>query len=379
MRFFFDHRIFMQKKGLVWSAGFALFSMFFGSGNLVFPLTVGYESQGHYFWGALGIILTGVVVPFLGVLGMMLHKGSLESFFAVLGKKGTLIFSFCLLALMGPFGVLARCLTVAHGALLLLFPSIPLGLTSLLLCVIIFFLTVNENKTVSIIGTFLTPFLLLSIGTIVFFGLQESPTFNETAVSAWPAFSNGFFKGYYIMDLLAAFFFSQFIIQHLFKITGNDQKQSLAIFFKAALVGAGLLASIYFFLVLLGWYYAPLLQDKPAQEFLGLIAIQSLGNLAGPIVCLAVMFACLTTAIILTTLFANFLKNELFPNRLSFKFSSAITLGIGCAVSILEFEGISKILGPVIEIIYPGLIILTLLNIVLFFKNKKTLFIEKVI
>lgn len=129
----------MKNKWLVVSTGFALFSMFFGSGNLVFPITVGQESEGHYLLAAFGILFTGVVVPFLGVLGMMLYKGDIYSFFSCFGKKGTFLFSFLALALMGPFGVLARCLTVAHGALLLLLPNASLPLTSLLLCFVIYF------------------------------------------------------------------------------------------------------------------------------------------------------------------------------------------------------------------------------------------------
>lgn len=360
----------MRSKLLVCSTGFALFSMFFGSGNLVFPLTVGYESQGHFLLGALGIILTGVIVPFLGVYAMMLYKGDLQSFFAIFGKKGTLLFSFCLLALMGPFGVLARCLTVAHGALLLLFPDLSLVIASLIMCMIIFFLSVNENKTVTIIGTFLTPFLLLAIGTIVFFGFQESSFKMDSANFAWHSFKNGFFKGYYIMDLLAAFFFSHFIIKHLLAITENNERKALSIFFRASFIGAGLLASVYFVLVLLGWSYAPLLDQKQPQEYLGLIAMESLGTMAGPIVCLAVVFACLTTAIILTLLFANFLKDELLPKKIGSKTAIMITLFTGFVVSTLEFEGISKILGPIIEIIYPGLIVITLVNILYYLINK---------
>lgn len=95
----------MKNKWFVVSTGFALFSMFFGSGNLVFPITVDQESEGHYLLAALGILFTGVVVPFLGVLGMMLYKGDIYSFFSCFGKKGTFLFSFLALALMGPFGV----------------------------------------------------------------------------------------------------------------------------------------------------------------------------------------------------------------------------------------------------------------------------------
>src|SRR5579862_5846740 len=149
----------MKKQLLVISTGFALFSMFFGSGNLVFPISVGTECQGHFILGSLGILMTGVIVPFLGVLGMMLYKGDIASFFGCFGKKGTFIFSLLALALMGPFGVLARCLTVAHGALMLILPHISLPLTSALLCLIIFLLTVKKSKIVPILGSVLTPFL----------------------------------------------------------------------------------------------------------------------------------------------------------------------------------------------------------------------------
>ena len=89
----------MKDKWLIVGTGFALFSMFFGSGNLVFPITVGQESEGHYLLAAFGILFTGVAVPFLGVLGMMLYKGDIYSFFNCFDKKGTFLFSFLALSL----------------------------------------------------------------------------------------------------------------------------------------------------------------------------------------------------------------------------------------------------------------------------------------
>jgi branched-chain amino acid:cation transporter, LIVCS family len=355
----------MNKKQLALSTGFALFSMFFGSGNLVFPITVGMESEGHYFLAAFGIIFTGVIVPFLGVLGMMLYKGDLYSFFSSFGKKGTFIFSFLALALMGPFGVLARCLTVAHGALLLLLPSITLPLSSFLLCALIFLLTINKTKIVTVLGMVLTPFLLLAISVIAFFGLYEGSFPLSTASNGWMALKNGFFQGYQTMDLLAAFFFSQFVIGHLCKKLGStaENKTTLNIFFRAMLVGAGILSAVYFVLVLLGSIYSPLLFQKPPQEMLGLIALESLGSLAAPFLCLAVVFACLTTALVLTSLFADFLRNEVSKGRLAHSPSLLITLLIGFLVSTLDFAGIARFLGPVLEIIYPALIVLTIVNI----------------
>lgn len=352
----------MKNKWLVISTGFALFSMFFGSGNLVFPITVGQESEGHYLLAALGILSTGVAVPFLGVLGMMLYKGDSYEFFSCFGRKGIFLFSFLALALMGPFGVLARCLTVAHGALLLLWPNASLPLASFVMCGVIYFLTVNKNKIVSTLGSVLTPFLLLAIALIAFFGLKAGALPETTTLSGWTALKHGFFQGYQTMDLLAAFFFSQFVIKHLHGKL-SEEAPLMKTFCKSSLIGAGLLSSVYFALVLLGWIYSPLLTHIPPQEMLGVIAMKSLGNAAAPCVCLAVLFACLTTAIVLASLFADFLQTQATQGKMGNKLALLLTLGIGFIVSTFDFAGIAKFLGPVLEAIYPALIVLTLVNI----------------
>lgn len=356
----------MKTTRVAVSTGFALFSMFFGSGNLVFPILVGQESQGHFLLAGLGIILTGVIIPFMGVLGMMLYQGSLRDFFACFGSKGLFLFSLLCLGLMGPFGVLARCLTVAHGALVQLAPSISLEMSSLGFCLLIFLLTVNKNSIIPVLGSLLTPFLLVSIATIAFFGLKSGSFSAPISDSnSFDALKNGFFTGYQMMDLVASFFFSGFIIQHLRQHypEGTQTGALLKVFFRAAMVGGAILSAVYGALVLLGWLYAPQLTDVAPKEMLGTIAIHSLGHFAAPCVSLAVVFACLTTAIVLTSLFADFLQHEISKNRLSNPLSLLITLGLGFAVSTLDFAGIASFLGPVLEAIYPALIILTLVNI----------------
>lgn len=350
---------------LVLSTGFALFSMFFGSGNLVFPISVGYESEGHYLLAALGIVLTGVIVPFGGVFGMMLFEGDLNRFFRFFGPKGTFLFSFLALALMGPFGVLARCLTVAHGATQQIFPAATLTMSSLTMCGVIFLLVFHKNKILSLLGHVLTPFLLLSIAAIVFFGITQGSIDAPASLDQLKAFKNGFFQGYQTMDLLAAFFFSQFVINQLMKSmpTGDGKKATLQLFFKASLIGGGLLAMVYCALVVLGWIYAPLLLNKPPEEMLGIIAMESLGSMAAPCVCVAIIFACLTTAIVLTSLFADFIRHEVSKGLLNNTAAILITLTIGFFVSTLEFSGIAAFLGPLLEAVYPALIALTAINI----------------
>jgi LIVCS family branched-chain amino acid:cation transporter len=360
----------MKKNWLIVSTGFALFSMFFGSGNLVFPITVGQLSEGKYLLASLGILLTGVIVPFLGVLGMMMHEGNISIFFRFLGKTGIFWFSFLALALMGPFGVFARCLTVAHGAVQLLVPSASLLITSTVLCITVYLLTVNKTKIISVLGIWLTPALLLSIGAIAFFGLKGGFPVEAVNAESWTVFKNGFFHGYQTMDLLAAFFFSTFIIQQL-KGKSKDVS-SIKVFLKASLIGAGILSVVYIALVALGWAYAPILAEVAPQEMLGQIAMKALGSFAAPCVCIAVIFACLTTAIALATLFSDFLRTEVLRNKIGHKTSLAVTLVIGILVSTLQFSGIAKFLGPLLEMIYPALIALTVVNIILKLRKPKT-------
>ncbi len=358
----------MKTKSIVFSTGLAMFSMFFGSGNLVFPLVVGQLSQGHYATGAIGILLTGVFVPFLGILAMLLFNGNQNEFFSRLGKPATFWFPLFAISIMGPFGVLARCITVAHGAFRLLLPETPLWMFSIFACAVIFLLTIRKNKIVPVLGSVLTPLLLLSLTAIVCFAVtsMDLPSVTEGSGSAWSSFKLGIFEGYQTMDLLAAFFFSVFVIKHLkdHQMVKENSPESLSIFLKSSLIGAGLLATIYCFLVLMGAMYAPELGSIPPQEMLGFIAKKALGPWAAPVVCIAVILACATTAVVLTSLFADFLRKEVSKDRIPPALALTATLAIAFGVSTLEFSGISKILGPILEICYPALIVLAVMSII---------------
>lgn len=349
----------MKNKALILSTGLAMFSMFFGSGNLVFPLVVGQQCSGHFAFASLGILLTGVFVPFLGILAILLFNGSSKDFFGQMGKHATFWFPLIALSLMGPFGVLARCITVAHGAFRLLIPDVSLVGFSIASCLVIFVLTISKHRIVSLLGSVLTPLLLTSLAAIAFFGLSKADVPAASLDGGWPSFFNGIFQGYQTMDLLAAFFFSAFLIKHLKK----QSDHSLPIFLKSSLIGASLLSVVYCLLILLGSIYSAELAFVPPQEMLGFVAEAALGPWAAPVVCCAVVLACLTTAIVLTSLFADFLRKEVAKEKINSPIAIVVTLAIAFFTSTLEFSGIAKILGPILEVLYPALIVLTIVSI----------------
>lgn len=355
----------MKKQLFVLSTGLALFSMFFGSGNLVFPLLVGQESQGHFLLATLGICLTGVLMPFLGVIAMMLFKGNTERFFSTMGKGANFWFPLIALSLMGPFGVLARCITVAHGSFALLFPSVSLPIFSAVFCLIIFFICLNKSKMVSVLGSYLTPFLLLALTAIFLCGFLFGSSTEVTNSYALGAFQNGFLKGYQIMDLLAAFFFSTVILAHMNERSQKENGGPIAFrpFFQATLIGGGLLSLVYFSLVFLGATYSQQLVGVPPQALLGVVAKEAMGVGSAPFVCMAIVLACLTTAVVLANLFADFFKEKIARNYAPAGVSVGLTLVIAFFVSTLDFVAIASFLGPIVEAIYPALIVLTLVNI----------------
>lgn len=355
----------MNTKSLVITTGFALFAMFFGSGNLVFPLLVGTESHGHFLWSSLGIILTGVLVPFMGVLAILLYRGNTQEFLGTMGRPAKFWFPLIALSLMGPFGVLARCITVAHGSFTLLFPECSLIAFSIAFCLIIFLLTANKNRIIPFLGTALTPFLLLALLAIIAAGAWYGKAITVENANPWSAFSVGALQGYQTMDLLAAFFFSTFVINHLSKkfSADTDHEPLVKVFFKSALLGGGLLSVVYCGLVYLGSAFAAELQNVAPQSMLGVVAQQTLGDFSSPIVCAAVVLACFTTAVVLTSLFADFFRHEVCQEKVNIPVSLCVTLVIAFCVSTLEFSGIAAFLAPILETLYPALIVLTLVNI----------------
>lgn len=352
----------MQRKTLAVTAGFAMFSMFFGSGNLVFPLLIGASTQNHFDLATLGLFATGILVPFLGLLSMIVMEGKRAHFFQEIGKAPAFLMTLMMLALMGPVGVSARCIIVAFAGCQLVVPALTLPVFSLVFCAITAALCWEQKRVVTIIGRYLTPFLLASILAIIVMGAMGAPTLGESALGRLEAFDVGVSQGYQTMDLLAAFFFCASTITYLkIQQTLSPSKDSLMkVSLQASCVGIVLLGSVYAGFVYLGAAFAPSLVGVAPEKMLVVIAGQVLGSFATPVMAVTIGLACLTTLIILTNLFAEFLSLEVTEERLPRKGALLITLAISFAVSLSGFTRLAHWLAAALSIAYPALIALAL-------------------
>lgn len=353
------------------TVGLAIFAMFFGAGNIIFPLALGQIALDHTAWGLAGLLLTGIAMPFAGLLAMFRYKGQIRLFFNRLGKIPGLIIATLIIALLGPFGAAPRCIALAHSTLNLSLPGIPLILFSACACGLIFLCAYKENRLLKLFGTVLSPIKISLLILIIIKGFIEAPevTLISTNASGLSHFWHGLTEGYNTMDLLAAFFFAPIIISSL-KIPEKEKSLNRFVFIASG-IGAFLLSMIYIGFCYLAYFYAPQIEGISSDKLLGAIAINILGPYAGLIVSLTVTFACLTTAIALIAAFTNFLHKELLQEKIGYIPLLLISLITTFGITTLEFQGIARFLGPVLEICYPALIALTFYNLMMPFKLEK--------
>lgn len=365
-----------KNKVNIIATGLAMFSMFFGAGNVVFPLLVGIDTTDQNFYAILGLLITAVGVPFLGLLSMTLFDGDYKSYFNRIGKIPGFIVAALIMGLIGPFGALPRCIALSYSTTEMFFPGMSLELFSLISCVVIFLLTFKKNQIVDILGYYLTPLLLLSLAIIIVKGILFSPSSPESDLKPVEAFSLGFFQGYQTMDLLGAFFFSSVVIACLKPEQMSEEgkhRRILKLMGQASIIGAVLLSLIYIGFSYVSAFNADSLIGTDKDKILGQASLLILGPTAGILSSIAVALACLTTAIALACVFAEFLHYDITFGKVGYIPSLIITLVISYFVSIMNFNQIVAFLAPVLEILYPALIVLALMNILYKLYNVKAI------
>ena len=271
------------------------------------------------------------------------------------------------MGLIGPLGATPRCIALSFATAKMYLPDISLPLFSLGACLFIFAFTIRRTSILELLGYVLTPLKLGSLLVIIVKGLISSPAMPVADHAELTVFVKGLMDGYQTMDLLATFFFCSVVIDCLKKnIDVSDPKNYrtlLNVTLKASCIGAGLLAFIY-----IGFSYVAAMQsgnlaDVRPEELISQIAVQVLGPYAGLFVCFTVTIACLTTAIALTTVFAEFIHKDVSQMKISYPVALIGSLAVTFAVSTLNFTGIVSMLAPILQLCYPALIVLSVVNI----------------
>ncbi len=356
----------LHRSGVI-PAGLALFAMFFGAGDLIWPLILGGQAGDHNLFSMLGLLITGVSLPLLGLVAMMLFQGNYKEFFAQTGRLPGWILLFVIQAILGPLGSLPRLITLSHATI---FPYLHVNLItfSLISCGIVLLFTLKKQRIVDIMGVFLTPILLLALGAILVIGFLHHPSAPAVVVSNGKAFMSGLHGGYNTLDLIASFIFAPVVFRYFQQdeSTKNPLEARRHVFkkmLKSCFIAGALLSIMYFGLSYLGSYFTHLMPPHDEAEKLGLIAQILLGPTGAFFASIAVTLSCLTTAIPICMMSAEYINKEFMKGKGNIVIATCIPLLISTALANLGFMGIAQMLAPVLQILCPGLIILCVLNI----------------
>ncbi len=356
-----------EEKQKPWLIGLALFSMFFGAGNLIFPLAVGQFAQAHYLFACLGFCLTAVLIPFMGVIAIVMYQGSYRDFFGVFGKSVGFVLILILLIVWIPAGSAPRCITLSYGAAKHYLGEIPLWLFSTLYTAMIFAMTYRKSGVINLLGRYLTPTLLVFLSLVFTVGLYTSPGFDPVQpTTATAAFAEGLSEGYNTQDLIAAFFFSASIIGILtHQGEANplkDNRAALRLALKASIIGISLLGIVYLGLLYLAAAHASVLEGLSKDLLLPTLVRVLLGNHLGFFASVAIILACVTTSVALALVFTDFLRFSVFHKKISHELALGITSTLTFMTSLTGFSGVSAILSTTMMYAYPTLIVMILFN-----------------
>jgi LIVCS family branched-chain amino acid:cation transporter len=347
----------------IWIAGFALFSLFFGEGNLILPPNLGAKAGLEWWIVVLGFVLTAVTIPILAIFAHAKLQGTLYDF----GKKVSPIFStvYCMLIYAIAIAIPSpRTAAVTHEMAIQPFFETPALLTSIIYFALVFIFAVNRNKIISLIGKFLTPIIVLILFIIIVIAIfTSSGTVNPSTFKT--PFVDGILDGYQTFVAFGGVVVVAVIIISL-NLNGNDSFEARKeLITKAGIIAGSGLLLIYGGLILSGSLFSSTFVENASRtEVLSSLSTQTLGNLGTTFLSVLVALACFTTAVGIVTGTADYIKGICKDSKTAFIITAAIASVIGIVVGSYQVDFIITLAVPALMFLYPITIVLILLNIV---------------
>ena len=368
-----------------------LFGMFFGAGNLIFPVHLGQMAGQNALPAIIGFIITAVGIPILGVAAIgVTHSDGLQTLSGKVGK-GYGIFFTCLLYLtIGPLFAIPRCATVSFttGITPLLGADSPERLYLLLFSAVFFafvlFFSLRPGKITVWIGKIINPLFLFFFAVLMLAALL-APGAAVSAVEPVEAYrSDAFFpaliEGYGTMDAIAGLAFGIVVIDVIRRMgVDNDDAIAEDVLSSGLLTGA-LMALIYVVSIVVGAQSRGLFElSENGGIALTQIAGHYLGGVGLFILAFTITFACLKTSIGLVTACAETFS-KMTNRKISYRSWAILFTVFSFAVSNIGLSAIIEYSIPMLMLIYPPAIALILLAFLgKFFAHDRTVYIATMI
>ena len=343
--------------------GFALFSMFFGAGNVIFPPYLGMESGPQWLLGFSAYFIADIGLALLGVFAL-LRVGSSEAVTLRLGKIPAELLMCAIILCIGPMVAIPR--TSATTFEMAITPNIP-GVSPVLFSVLFFALIlalcIKESAVVDIVGKVLTPLLLVGLFAIIIKGIVTP----LGEIAALPQIANaavtGIKAGYQTMDALAALPFGIIVLQSVTAKGYDSGRKQFRVVGGAAVLAGVLLLCVYMGLAYLGATVSAQYTSDIGRAQLIMALVEALMGKVGVILFgVVVGLACVTTAIALTSSAAAYFA-ELCRGKVSYKVFVIAICVFSAVVSNLGLDRIVAVAAPVLDVIYPPTLVLIFISL----------------
>ncbi|WP_455224258.1 branched-chain amino acid transport system II carrier protein [Granulicatella sp.] len=355
----------MSRKKLtdIMICGFALFAIFFGAGNLIFPPYLGVISGNNWGIANIAFLLSDPLLPILGVIVTALLGGQATDLGKRVSKHFSIIIGAISIILIGPLFAVPRTGATTHEIFVQSFvPSAPQWITSLIFFGLTLYIAIHSHTVIDAIGKYLTP-ILLFILLLVFIAAVVQPNAGFQTTTSAGLFSQSFKEGYQTMDALGAALMAGVVISDLTRRGYTEKKEQHQMMFGVGFVSFILLALVYSSLTYAGATVSTV-YDSTVQRPALLISLieQLLGSFGKVAMGIAVSFACLTTSVGLITTCGHYFST-LTNGKLEYKKIVVVSVVISFLLSLLGVDALLQLAVPVLSAIYPMVIALIFLSI----------------
>lgn len=352
-----------KKLGSVVVIGMALFAMFFGAGNLIFPPFLGFHAGETWEVGFLAFAMVDVGMACVAVLAMTKGDGTISSVTGLIGGKMSVFINTAIIVCIGPLLAIPR--TAATTFEMAVLPVLP-DLSSykfafyLLFFLVAFLLAVRESKVVDIVGKVLTPVMVVLLAILILKGILTPIGQIQEGMDAATVAQDGIVAGYQTMDTLASLAFAIIVISSANERGFVERKERNQIMVGSCLTAGVLLAAVYGGLTYLGATASGQFDTEitQAQLLMGIIR-RILGYHGTLLLGLVVALACMTTAIGLISSAASYFE-KLLGERVSYRILVAVVTVCSFVIANFGLAAIIQIASPILNLLYPVVVTLIL-------------------
>lgn len=357
------------KRKDVLVCGFALFAIFFGAGNLIFPPYLGALAGDRWYVAMFAFILSDPLLPILGVIVAASLGGRADD----LGKRVSPWFSKIMglvtILVVGPLFAIPRTGATTHEIFVVpLFGEIPAVITCLVFFGLTLYITFNPGKVIDVIGKYLTPALLIVLALIVVMAIVRPPH-PHVATPSQHLFTTGFKEGYQTMDALCSGLMAGIVISDLKRRGYTDKKSQFNASVKVGMVAFVLLALVYGGLT----YAGSTVGAKYEVDADGVINVERtkllidmvemiLGSAGKVFMGIATALACLTTSSGLASICGDYFEG-ISGGKLKYKYVVYVCIAVSFVISLTRVDNLIRFAGPILSAIYPVVIVLIFMSI----------------